>query len=109
MPTFDRPSLITCRCALTAVLAGAAVLAPAYAQRSAIDPIVKTPPQLTSLVDSLVTVTVSRLDPSQTVTQSFAPNPAPSAIRSQLGRSAITIFTKNLATSTACWVGGMRE
>ncbi len=79
MPTFDRPTPITCRCALAAVLAGAAVLAPVYAQRSAIDPVVKTPPQLTSLVDSLVTVTVSRLDPSQTVTQSFTPNPAPSA------------------------------
>jgi hypothetical protein len=80
MPTFDRPSPITCRCALAAAaLAGAAVFAPAYAQRSAIDPVVKAPPQLTSLVDSLVTVTVSRLDPSQTVTQSFTPNPAPSA------------------------------
>jgi hypothetical protein len=80
MPTFDRPTPVTFCCVLAAAtLAGAALSAPAYGQRSAIDPVVKAPPQLTSLVDSLVTVTVSRLDPGQTVTQSFTPNPTPSA------------------------------
>jgi hypothetical protein len=79
MPTFHRSTLITFRGVLAAaVLAGAAAFAPAYAQSPAIDPVVKTPPQLTSLVDSSVTVTIGRLDPGQTVTQSFTPNPAPS-------------------------------
>ncbi len=78
MPTFDRPILrhvplrACCRRS-----GGAAAFAPAYAQPAAIDPVVKAPPQLTSLVDSLVTVTVGRLDPGQTVTQSFTPNPVP--------------------------------
>ncbi len=74
----DRPSSLTFRCVLAAAaLVGAAAFAPAYAQPAAIDPVVKAPPQLKSLVDSLVTVTVGRLDPGQTVTQSFTPNPPP--------------------------------
>lgn len=78
MPTSHRPTLIPFRSVLAAaVLASAAAVAPAYAQPAAIDPTVKAPPQLRSLVDSLSTVTIGRLDPGQTVTQSFTPNPPP--------------------------------
>jgi hypothetical protein len=60
MPTFACPTLAMCRgIPATAVLAGAAMFAPAYARRSAVDPVVTAPPQLTGPVDSLVTVTVS--------------------------------------------------
>jgi hypothetical protein len=78
MPTFHRSTLMTSRGVLAAAaLAGAAAFARAYAQLAAVAPVAKAPPQLKSLVHSLSTVTIGRLDRGQTVTQSFTPNPAP--------------------------------
>ena len=70
MPTFHRSTFITFRGVLAAAgLPGAAAFAPAYAQLAAVEPAAKAPPQLESLVDSVSTVTIGRLDPGQTVTQ----------------------------------------
>lgn len=75
MQKFDR---VTFRHALAAALIGVAAFTPASAQSPTLAPTAKTPPQLRSLVDSSFTVTIRRLDPGQTVTQTFTPDPAPS-------------------------------
>lgn len=78
MLKLDGSTRVTFRCVLAAALIGVAAFTPASAQLPTREPGAKTPPRLPSLVDSAFTVTVSRLDPGQTVTQRVALNPAPS-------------------------------
>lgn len=77
MAKSDGSTRVTFCCVLAAAVMGVGAFTPTSAQVPSRDPGAKTPPRLPSLVDSAFTVTVGRLDPGQTVTQSFTPNPAP--------------------------------
>jgi hypothetical protein len=71
-----RPVPPIVRVALLATLLVSGAVAPS-AQAPPPDLGARTPPRLPALVDSSFTVTIGRLDPGQTLTQSFSPAPVP--------------------------------